>query len=66
MAFNVKYVLANQKDVGDKKIHFNENGIWVRDVNDYLMKYSEIDLDSNGKCDIYETPSLIKRFDSLP
>jgi hypothetical protein len=29
------------------------------------MKYSEIDLNANGVCDIYETPALIKRFDSI-
>jgi len=63
--FDVKYVLADHKDVGNKKIHFNEVGIWVRDPDDFLMKYSEIDLNANGVCDIYETPALIKRFDSI-
>lgn len=58
-------MLANDKDVGDKKIHFNDVGIWVRDPDDYLMKYSEIDLDANKACDVYETPTLIKRFDSI-
>jgi hypothetical protein len=53
--FSIKVVLPSTGDSADRKVHFDDYKIWIKNPNDALIKFSNIDV-SARKCAIESTP----------
>lgn len=57
-AFNVRVILPNTGDQALRTIHFDDYKIWIKNPNDALIKFKNIDV-SARLCTIDSTPKQI-------